>query len=87
MPTLQHVAWEPVGPEGEMAGVEAVYGEWRPAERRYGQAREDFEKVIEVRPNYAGAFVNRGNVHYRQGFYVRAVQDYATALKIWITPW
>ena len=44
------------------------------------KARDDYEKAIEVNPDYANAFNNRGNIKSRQGDYGGAVEDYDRAI-------
>ena len=44
------------------------------------KAREDYEKAIEVNPDYANAFNNRGNIKSKQGDYTGAVKDYDRAI-------
>jgi tetratricopeptide (TPR) repeat protein len=44
------------------------------------KAGEDYEKAIEVNPDYANAFNNRGNIKSKQGDYVGAIEDYGRAI-------
>jgi len=44
------------------------------------KARDDYEKAIEVNPDYANAFNNRGNIKSKQGDYAGAVEDYDRAI-------
>ena len=43
--------------------------------------------MIEFRPKNAGAFINRGNAYFQQGFYGKAAYDYMTAVGHWFWPW
>jgi len=44
------------------------------------KARDDYEKAIEVNPDYANAFNNRGNIKSKQRDYAGAVEDYDRAI-------
>lgn len=46
----------------------------------FEKAREDYEKAIEVNPDYANALNNRGNIKSKQGDYVGAIEDYNRAI-------
>jgi tetratricopeptide (TPR) repeat protein len=51
------------------------------ARRGYlGRAAANFERVIELRPDFAGGYGNLGNVLYEQGRYPEAVKRYEEAL-------
>jgi hypothetical protein len=44
------------------------------------KAREDYEKAIEVNPDYANAYNNRGNIRAKQKKYAEATADYNRAI-------
>jgi tetratricopeptide (TPR) repeat protein len=44
------------------------------------KAREDYEKAIEVNPDYANAYNNRGNIKSKQRDYDEAMADYNRAI-------
>jgi tetratricopeptide (TPR) repeat protein len=44
------------------------------------KAREDYEKAIEVNPDYANAYNNRGNIKSKQKDYAGAMADYDRAI-------
>jgi tetratricopeptide (TPR) repeat protein len=44
------------------------------------KAREDYEKAIEVNPDYANAYNNRGNIKSKQKDYDGAIEDYDRAI-------
>lgn len=44
------------------------------------KAKEDYEKAMEVNPDYANAYNNRGNIKLKQKDYDRAVADYNRAI-------
>jgi len=44
------------------------------------RAREDYEKAIEVNPEYANAYNNRGNIKSKQGDNTGAIADYNRAV-------
>jgi len=44
------------------------------------EAKEDYEKAIEVNPDYANAYNNRGNIKLKQGDYAGAIEDYNRAI-------
>ena len=48
--------------------------------RKYEEAIKDYNKAIELNPNYASAFNNRGSTFNRMGKYEEAIKDYNTAL-------
>jgi tetratricopeptide (TPR) repeat protein len=50
-------------------------------ERRYEEAIEAFSKALEVRPDHADAFNNRGAVWYYKKDYAKAIEDYTRAIE------
>jgi tetratricopeptide (TPR) repeat protein len=44
------------------------------------EAKEDYEKAIEINPAYANAYNNRGNIKSKQGDYAGAIEDYNRAI-------
>jgi tetratricopeptide (TPR) repeat protein len=44
------------------------------------EAKEDYEKAIEINPDYANAYNNCGNVKSKQGDYAGAIRDYNRAI-------
>ena len=48
----------------------------------YDRAIQDYDRAIELDPNNAGAFNNRGNAYRDKEMYERAMQDYDRALQI-----
>ena len=48
----------------------------------YRQAIEDLNRVIEIRPDYAEAYINRGAAYNGLGNYKQAIEDYDRAIKI-----
>ena len=54
-----------------------------PKDNEYSEkAIADYTKAIELNPNYAEAYSNRGNMYYRKGNSVKAIADYKTALQL-----
>lgn len=51
-------------------------------ESRYQEAIAQFDKAIELNPEYAEAYRNRGIAYDIQGQYERAVQDYDEAIRL-----
>lgn len=49
---------------------------------QYDLAIQDFDKAIELKPDYAEAFHNRGLTYYDKGQYERAIQDYDKAIQL-----
>lgn len=45
-------------------------------------ALEGYAKVIELDPQYASAFISRGNIYIEQGDVDRAISDFTTALRL-----
>ena len=52
----------------------------QPQAEQLDQAFRDFSKAIELKPDYAEAYINRGIVHRRQGHPDKAVENYSLAL-------
>ncbi|HID19571.1 MAG TPA: tetratricopeptide repeat protein, partial [Methanophagales archaeon] len=48
----------------------------------YEKAIECFNKAIELDPNYARAYYNRGNAYYYLKQYERAIEDYNKTLEL-----
>jgi len=48
----------------------------------YEQAIKDFNKVIELNPNYAEAYYGRGYAYAELNEYERAIEDYSNAIKL-----
>ena len=46
------------------------------------QAISDFNKAIEIDPNYVDAYNNRGNVYCQQGNFTQAISDFNKAIEI-----
>jgi len=44
------------------------------------EAKEDYEKAIEINPAYANAYNNRANIKSKQGDYAGAIEDYNRAI-------
>jgi len=44
------------------------------------EAKEDYEKAIEINPAYANAYNNRGNIKSKQGDHAGAIEDYSRAI-------
>jgi tetratricopeptide (TPR) repeat protein len=50
--------------------------------RNYDQAIEDYSKAIELNPQYADAYSNRGNAYYDKRNYDQAIEDYSKAIEL-----
>jgi tetratricopeptide (TPR) repeat protein len=48
----------------------------------YERALADFDRTIEIKPDYANARFNRGEIHYEQGEFRRAIDDYNQAIRL-----
>jgi tetratricopeptide (TPR) repeat protein len=48
----------------------------------YDKAIEDYNKIIELKPDFADAYVSRGNTYYNKSKYDLAIADYQKAVKI-----
>ena len=54
---------------------------YNPSELLY-KALADFNKAIELDPNYSSAYNNRGVVYHRQGKYRLAIKDFTKAIEL-----
>lgn len=50
--------------------------------REYDHAIEDYDRALELNPQFAQAVFNRGNALDEKGQFVRAIQDYDQAIKL-----
>jgi tetratricopeptide (TPR) repeat protein len=50
--------------------------------REIDHAIADYDKAIEIKPDYAPAYYNRGIAHFEQGDLVLAIADYDKAIEI-----
>jgi tetratricopeptide (TPR) repeat protein len=50
--------------------------------KNLSEAKEDYDKAIEINPDYASPYNNRGNVKSKQGDYTGAVKDYDRAIEL-----
>ena len=48
----------------------------------YNQAIKDYDKAIELKPNYAYAYNNRGIAYNKKGNYDQAIKDYDEAISL-----
>lgn len=53
--------------------------------RQDDKAVEDYNKAIELDPNYANAYNNRGLIYYNKGEYDMAIEDFNKAIKLNLT--
>jgi tetratricopeptide (TPR) repeat protein len=51
-------------------------------EPRYDQAIADYTKAIELKPDFADAFVNRGNIYGLNGLYDQAISDSTKVIQL-----
>jgi hypothetical protein len=65
-----------------MANVLNSRGMEKERAENLSEAKEDYEKAIEINPDYANAYNNRGNVKSKQGDYFGAVKDYNRAIEL-----
>ncbi len=49
---------------------------------QFDQAIQDFNRAIELKPDYAEAYVNRGAAHMQKGDLARAIEDYSRAIEL-----
>ena len=49
---------------------------------RYEEAIVDYDEAVRLRPDYAEAHNNRGNVHHALGRYEEAIADYDEAIRL-----
>jgi tetratricopeptide (TPR) repeat protein len=57
-------------------------GEALSGHHQYDQAIDDYTKAIELRPDYAEAYNDRGFAYYLKGDYPRAIADYTRAIEL-----
>ena len=48
----------------------------------FTQAFSDFNKAIEINPDYFEAYINRGYAYHQQGNFTQAIADYTRAIEI-----
>ena len=65
-----------------MANVLNSRGMAKERAENLSESKEDYEKAVEINPNYANAYNNSGNIKSRQGDYVGAVKDYNRAIEL-----
>ncbi len=51
-------------------------------QQKYKLALDDYNKAIELNPNFAGAYNNRGNIYYYQQKYELALADFNKAIEL-----
>jgi protein O-mannosyl-transferase len=51
-------------------------------EKEYDRALNDYNKAIELNPNYSNAYFNRGNLFRNEKVYDRASDDYSKAIEL-----
>jgi tetratricopeptide (TPR) repeat protein len=49
--------------------------------RSFAQRMKDYNKAIQITPNYASAFISRGNLYDDMKMYDKAISDYNAAIK------
>ncbi|ELV06305.1 tetratricopeptide repeat protein, partial [Brachyspira hampsonii] len=49
---------------------------------KYNKAIEDFNKAIEINPNYCVTYYNRGISYFKLGYYEKSVEDFSKTIKI-----
>src|SRR4030042_768531 len=49
---------------------------------QYDNALSDYNKALEINPNYAEAYYNRGTTYGKKGQYDNAISDFNKALEI-----
>ncbi len=57
------------------------------AQNHYDRAIEDFNAVIELKPDDMKAYLNRANSYYEKGSYGSAARDVFDAVKLGISTW
>lgn len=70
--------------EEVVAAAEVLYvqAHYLANEGRYDEAIEKYNKAIELNPNYAIAYVGRGQVYFALGKFDLAIPDLAKALEL-----
>ncbi|MEO8610554.1 MAG: tetratricopeptide repeat protein [Chloroflexota bacterium] len=53
--------------------------------QKFDDALHDFNRAVDLKPDYADAYSNRGLVHYTQGRFEEAASDYGRAIEILAT--
>jgi lipoprotein NlpI len=48
----------------------------------YDKAIQDYDQAIRLKPDYEGAYNNRGNAYSRKGDYARAIQDFDEVIRL-----
>lgn len=52
------------------------------ARSQYDMAKQNYEKAVEINPQYVIPHYNLGNIHSANGFYTLAIQNYSKAIEI-----
>lgn len=50
--------------------------------KNYKKAFDNYNKALEINPQYAQVYTNRGNIFFEWGKYKESIQDHSTAIKI-----
>jgi len=66
----------------ELAKVYFNGGNFYDRQSKFPQAKECYDKAIELNANYADAYNNRGNVYRRGRHYDEAISDYTRAIRL-----
>jgi Flp pilus assembly protein TadD len=66
----------------ETAEVHLAQGERLSGLRQYEQAIVEYTAAIELKPDYAEAYNNRGFAYYLKGNFERAIADYSRAIEL-----
>ncbi|MDR1506838.1 MAG: tetratricopeptide repeat protein [Treponema sp.] len=69
-------------PPGSAAFASFTSGDANRSQGNYGQAIDDYNQTIQVEPNYAAAYNNRGLAYYHQRDYDRAIADFNQAITL-----
>jgi lipoprotein NlpI len=65
-----------------MATIYNIRGNVYATKGLYDKAIEDFDKAIELVPNYANAYANRGSIYAYNGLYDKAIADFGKVIEL-----
>ena len=79
---LQSIAEAQVGNNKLLFQVYLLSGEVHRSRGEYGWAIEDYNTVIDMKPDNVEAYIHRGLAYHHKGEYDRAIEDFTKAIEL-----